>query len=173
MDRRLHFYDFISFLLGCRLSWHQPKSKIWGLRKSYSRAQTRRPVHSEQRREDCFLHQRIQCPGHPCLCGTGTPHFSVEEIEGTICIHKFSAHTLTHLIHMEIYKLVFHIHWCSQFFNQISYIIGGRVFTLNDMENGVLRANRKPIAALRRPFSRDDPRYISNTSLCMLWTCIS
>jgi len=44
----------------------------------------------------------------------------------------------------------------------VSYIIGGRVFTLNDIENGVLRSNRKPIGAFRRPFSSDDPRYLLN-----------
>ena len=32
------------------------------------------------------------------------------------------------------------------------------MYSLNDMENGVLRANRKPVAALRRPFSQNDPR---------------
>ena len=40
----------------------------------------------------------------------------------------------------------------------MSYVIGGLVYTLNDIENGVLRANRKPLAALRRPFSRSDMR---------------
>jgi hypothetical protein len=45
-----------------------------------------------------------------------------------------------------------------RFFNQTSYIIGGHVYSLNDMESGVLRANRKPVAALRRPFPANDPR---------------
>lgn len=45
-----------------------------------------------------------------------------------------------------------------RFFNHTSYIVGGRCYSLNDMENGVLRANRKPVAALRRPFSSHDPR---------------
>jgi hypothetical protein len=48
--------------------------------------------------------------------------------------------------------------YCLQFFNQTSYIIGGHVYSLNDMESGVLRANRKPVAALRRPFPANDPR---------------
>ncbi len=47
----------------------------------------------------------------------------------------------------------------AQFFNVVSYIIGGRVYTLNDIESGVLRANRKPVGAFKRPFSNDDPRY--------------
>ncbi len=46
-----------------------------------------------------------------------------------------------------------------QFFNVVSYIIGGRVYTLNDIESGILRANRKPVGAFKRPFSKDDPRY--------------
>lgn len=40
----------------------------------------------------------------------------------------------------------------------MSYLIGGEVFTLQDIENGVLRGNRKGVAQLRRPFSRTDPR---------------
>ncbi|KAF7666775.1 hypothetical protein LDENG_00090810 [Lucifuga dentata] len=45
-----------------------------------------------------------------------------------------------------------------RFFNYVSYLIGGEVFTLQDIENGVLRGNRKGMAQLRRPFSKSDPR---------------
>lgn len=45
-----------------------------------------------------------------------------------------------------------------KFFNSVSYIIGGRVFTLNDIENGVLRSNRKPVGVFKKPFSSHDPR---------------
>ncbi|XP_055361013.1 uncharacterized protein zgc:152951 isoform X1 [Betta splendens] len=45
-----------------------------------------------------------------------------------------------------------------RFFNYVSYFIGGEVFTLQDIENGVLRGNRKGVAQLRRPFSKSDPR---------------
>ncbi|KAM4558910.1 uncharacterized protein PAE49_013512 [Odontesthes bonariensis] len=45
-----------------------------------------------------------------------------------------------------------------RFFNYVSYLIGGEVFTLQDIENGILRGNRKGVAQLRRPFSQTDPR---------------
>lgn len=45
-----------------------------------------------------------------------------------------------------------------RFFNYVSYLIGGEVFTLQDIENGILRGNRKGVAQLRRPFSKTDPR---------------
>ncbi|XP_068602331.1 uncharacterized protein zgc:152951 [Brachionichthys hirsutus] len=45
-----------------------------------------------------------------------------------------------------------------KFFNYVSYLIGGEVFTLQDIENGVLRGNRKGIAQLLKPFSKTDPR---------------
>jgi GrxC family glutaredoxin len=45
-----------------------------------------------------------------------------------------------------------------RYFNSTSYIIGGRCYSLNDIENGVLRGNRKPIATFKRPFSSSDPR---------------
>ncbi|ROL54903.1 Glutaredoxin-2 [Anabarilius grahami] len=45
-----------------------------------------------------------------------------------------------------------------RFFNYVSYLIGGEVFTLQDIENGVLRGNRKGVAQILKPFSRNDPR---------------
>ncbi|XP_041114882.1 uncharacterized protein zgc:152951 [Polyodon spathula] len=45
-----------------------------------------------------------------------------------------------------------------RFFNYVSYLIGGAVFTLQDIENGILRGNRKGVAQLMRPFSKGDPR---------------
>ncbi|KAK0153791.1 Glutaredoxin [Merluccius polli] len=45
-----------------------------------------------------------------------------------------------------------------RFFNYVSYLIGGEVFTLQDIENGVLRGNRKGMAQFLRPFSKSDPR---------------
>ena len=45
-----------------------------------------------------------------------------------------------------------------QFFNTVSYTIGGYSFALNEIENGVLRSNRKAIGAVTKPFSKSDPR---------------
>lgn len=45
-----------------------------------------------------------------------------------------------------------------RFFNYVSYLIGGEVFTLQDIENGVLRGNRRGMTQLLKPFSKNDPR---------------
>ncbi|XP_076462011.1 uncharacterized protein LOC143294531 [Babylonia areolata] len=45
-----------------------------------------------------------------------------------------------------------------KFFNTVKYIIGGYEYSLQDIENGVLRANRKGVGMLTRPFSKSDPR---------------
>ncbi|XP_057314241.1 uncharacterized protein LOC130655492 isoform X1 [Hydractinia symbiolongicarpus] len=45
-----------------------------------------------------------------------------------------------------------------KFFNTVSYVIGGYNYSLNDIENGILRSNRKPIGSLKKPFSKSDPR---------------
>ena len=46
-----------------------------------------------------------------------------------------------------------------RFFWNTSYIISGYVFTLDDIENGVLRGNRKGPAHIFRQFSsKSDPR---------------
>ncbi|XP_033644944.1 uncharacterized protein LOC117304534 [Asterias rubens] len=45
-----------------------------------------------------------------------------------------------------------------KFFNRTCYIIGGHIYSLQDIENGVLRSNRKGIGQFSRPFSKSDPR---------------
>ena len=45
-----------------------------------------------------------------------------------------------------------------RFFRRVSYEIGGHRFSLNDMEHGILRGNRRPPYGLMRPFRKNDPR---------------
>ncbi|RDD47850.1 Glutaredoxin-1 [Trichoplax sp. H2] len=45
-----------------------------------------------------------------------------------------------------------------RYFNTVSYKIGGYNYTLNEIENGLLRGNRKAVGSFRKPFSKDDPR---------------
>ncbi|XP_064626576.1 uncharacterized protein LOC135487119 [Lineus longissimus] len=45
-----------------------------------------------------------------------------------------------------------------KFFYTIYYIIGGHTYCLQDIENGVLRANRKGVGMITRPFGKSDPR---------------
>ncbi|KAF0314525.1 hypothetical protein FJT64_001528 [Amphibalanus amphitrite] len=45
-----------------------------------------------------------------------------------------------------------------KFFNNTAYVLGGSPFTLQDIENGVLRANKKGVGALSPQFSKVDPR---------------
>ncbi|XP_046848740.1 uncharacterized protein LOC124442286 isoform X2 [Xenia sp. Carnegie-2017] len=45
-----------------------------------------------------------------------------------------------------------------RFFNVVSYIIGGHKYSLHEIESGILRANRRPVASFFRPFSKTDPR---------------
>jgi GH15 family glucan-1,4-alpha-glucosidase len=44
------------------------------------------------------------------------------------------------------------------FFTRIKYNIGGHHFTPDDIEHGILRANRRAPRGIRRPFSKNDPR---------------
>jgi len=44
------------------------------------------------------------------------------------------------------------------FFHRITYTIGGYDFSLDEIEHGILRANRRPPYRLFRPFSKKDPR---------------
>mmetsp|Transcript_2320 Transcript_2320/g.4521 ORF Transcript_2320/g.4521 Transcript_2320/m.4521 type:complete len:507 (+) Transcript_2320:4177-5697(+) len=49
------------------------------------------------------------------------------------------------------------------FFKNIGYEIGGLKFTLNELENGILRGNKTPPYHISRTFKASDPR----TSLCL------
>jgi hypothetical protein len=46
----------------------------------------------------------------------------------------------------------------SRFFDRITYKIGDYRFSLNDIEHGILRGNRRPPYRLLRPFRKRDPR---------------
>ena len=53
------------------------------------------------------------------------------------------------------------LHYLSRykFFSTVSYNIGGLIFTLNDIENGILRGNKPSMATLYlTPFSKNDPK---------------
>jgi len=46
----------------------------------------------------------------------------------------------------------------SWFFDRITYEIGGYLFSLNDIEHGILRGNRRHPYRLFKPFKKKDPR---------------
>ncbi len=46
----------------------------------------------------------------------------------------------------------------SGFFDRVMYEIGGFRFSLNDMEHGILRGNRRHPYGLLKPFRKKDPR---------------
>jgi len=50
--------------------------------------------------------------------------------------------------------------WLSRlrFFDKTKYIIGGRIYSLNEIENGVLRANKRGPTMLFAPFGKSDRR---------------
>lgn len=45
-----------------------------------------------------------------------------------------------------------------KFFNNNCYVIGGYIYSLQDIENGILRGNKKGIGDIFLPFSVNDPR---------------
>ena len=44
------------------------------------------------------------------------------------------------------------------FFTRLKYDIGGHLFSLSDIEHGILRGNSRPPYGLFKPFGHDDPR---------------
>ena len=47
-----------------------------------------------------------------------------------------------------------------KFFSKITYVIGGHEYSLNEIENGILRSNSKSPFGWSRPFSSSDPRLL-------------
>lgn len=45
-----------------------------------------------------------------------------------------------------------------KFFNTFHYLIGPHLYSLHAIENGVLRANRKGVGKMWRPFAKNDER---------------
>ena len=45
-----------------------------------------------------------------------------------------------------------------QFFSKTSYVIGGELYSLNDIENGILRGNKKGPVQVFKPFGSNDLR---------------
>jgi hypothetical protein len=45
------------------------------------------------------------------------------------------------------------------FFTRLKYDIGGHLFSLNDIEHGILRGNSRPPYGVFRPFGQGDPRF--------------
>ncbi|XP_074642109.1 uncharacterized protein LOC141899601 [Tubulanus polymorphus] len=45
-----------------------------------------------------------------------------------------------------------------KFFNTVKYMIGGSEYSLQAIENGVLRGNRKGMGMISKPFGQNDPR---------------
>ena len=57
---------------------------------------------------------------------------------------------------------------CAFLLFTLQYNIGGQDYSLNDIENGVLRANRASFATLfRTPFKPDDPRLSSEAKVAL------
>eukprot|EP01090_Pellita_catalonica_P006056 TRINITY_DN16254_c0_g1_i1.p1 TRINITY_DN16254_c0_g1~~TRINITY_DN16254_c0_g1_i1.p1 ORF type:complete len:242 (-),score=48.09 TRINITY_DN16254_c0_g1_i1:14-739(-) len=46
----------------------------------------------------------------------------------------------------------------SRFFTRVSYEIGGNTFSLNDIEHGILRGNRKAPGKLKKQWNSNNPR---------------
>lgn len=70
-------------------------------------------------------------------------------------INLYNALTVDGIVAFQPKKSVWDV---KGFFSKAAYNVGGRRFSLNDIENGVLRGNRRAPYALRRPFGRHDPR---------------
>lgn len=127
---------------------------------------------SESWRETGFLYQHLQRPRHPREPASGLSQKHMAKVSGKrsgdfVFLSTVKRGNVKCFQCLYIWSVVF------QFFNYVSYFIGGEVFTLQDIENGVLRGNRKGVAQLMKPFSRNDPRLqVSQKEDIPLWVYI-
>lgn len=76
-------------------------------------------------------------------------------------INLYNALTVHGIIAFQPKKSVWDV---KGFFGKAAYNVGGHRFSLSDIENGVLRGNRRPPYSLRRPFGKNDPRRVFSLS---------
>ena len=70
-------------------------------------------------------------------------------------INIYNALVVHGILELNIKKSVKEV---SSFFNTVCYNVGGYIFSLDDIEHGILRGNKKKHFLSRRPFSDSDPR---------------
>ncbi|KPK30651.1 MAG: hypothetical protein AMK69_02830 [Nitrospira bacterium SG8_3] len=70
-------------------------------------------------------------------------------------INIYNALVVHGILELNIKKSVKEV---SSFFNTVCYDVGGHIFSLDDIEHGILRGNKKKHFFSHRPFSDSDPR---------------
>jgi len=70
-------------------------------------------------------------------------------------INIYNALVVHGILELNIHKSVKEV---PSFFNTVCYNVGGYIFSLDDIEHGILRGNKKKHFLSRRPFSDSDPR---------------
>jgi hypothetical protein len=70
-------------------------------------------------------------------------------------INLYNALVVHAVLELDIKKSVKEV---RSFFQALCYNVGGYTFSLDDMEHGILRGNKKKHLLARRPFSQGDPR---------------
>jgi hypothetical protein len=80
---------------------------------------------------------------------------SSREAKLAFWINIYNALVVHGILELNIKKSVKEV---SSFFSTVCYSVGGYIFSLDDIEHGILRGNKKKHLFSRRPFSDRDPR---------------
>jgi hypothetical protein len=89
------------------------------------------------------------------LGGVRLAGFEAREARLAFWLNVYNALVLHGIVRLGVRRSVLRT-W--NFFGRVSYRVGGLVFSLDDIEHGLLRGNRRRKLPPLRPFSRRDPR---------------
>lgn len=89
------------------------------------------------------------------LCAFPLDSLQTREAKLAFWINLYNALVVHGIAELNVEKSVKEV---PSFFGRVCYEIGGAVFSLDDMEHGILRGNKRRYLLSGRPFSSKDPR---------------
>jgi hypothetical protein len=90
-----------------------------------------------------------------CLTSFDLKTLATREAKLAFWINIYNALVVHGIVQLNIVKSVKEV---SSFFETVSYDVGGYVFSLDNIEHGILRGNKKKHLLSRRPFADSDSR---------------
>jgi len=143
--------DSATFVTGKEIA-RQLKSKIDGLKLDFFDLEKGGVDYDGLKDSDAFQEYKATTKG---LVSLDPSRLTTREARLAFWINLYNALVVHAVLELDIKKSVKEV---RSFFQGLCYNVGGYTFSLDDMEHGILRGNKKKHFLARKPFSEGDPR---------------
>jgi len=130
----------------------QLKSKIDGLKLDFFDLEKGGVDYEGLKGSDAFQEYKTATKG---LVSLGPGRLTTREARLAFWINLYNALVVHAVLELDIKESVKEV---RSFFQRLCYNVGGYTFSLDDMEHGILRGNKRKHLLARRPFPEGDPR---------------